>query len=199
MTFAARVVQALGPGLRGMGGEQLVDLVEALTSQVEQTDEITTPAARLWPPVFDLETTPYPRTLGAATGTVVPFGLTLEQQRDYVAERPAQRRGTPRALEAAVRDALIGGRTVELIERDGSPWQLTVRVYLAELGPGGATAVLAAALTQKPYGLVIRVEVANGASYRHMTEHHGDTLADFADAFPNYAAATSHAAEETCD
>lgn len=195
MTFAARVVDALGPALREQGGPQLVALVEALTNELELTDETATPTTRAWPPMFDASATPYPRTLGSATGTPVPFGLTLEQQRAYVLERPVQRRGTPGAIKAAVRDAL-NGRTVELRERDGSPWHLTVRVYQAHLAAGGAEAVRAAALTQKPYGVTIGVEVATGATYRHLRERHGPTYAELSASLPAYAETTGHPAEE---
>lgn len=194
MTFSDRVLDGLGPALLRQGGAVLVDLVEALTGPLQDVAASAASNGRAWPVVFDLAETPYPAALGSATGTPVPAGLTVEKQRAYVTERPGQRRGTPAAIIAAVRETLSATRTVELNERDGSPWHLTIRVFEAELPAGGAAAVKAAALTQKPYGITITIDVKvlpGAASYQHLSEEHG-TYAELSVEFPTYAAMTAH-------
>lgn len=195
MSFSARVLDGLGRAFLLQGGPVLVDLVEALTAPLQDVDTSATPSGRSWPVVFDLAETPYPSVLGSALGTPVPRGLTVEKQRDYVTQRPAQRRGTPAAIVAAVRETLSSTRTVELEERDGSPWHLTIRVLEAELPDGGAEAVKAAALTQKPYGITVTIDVKvlpGTATYQHLSEAHGATYAELSAEFPTYASMTAH-------
>jgi hypothetical protein len=194
--FSDRVLEALGPALTARAGTLLEPLVDGLTSELGATDALLSPAGdEAWPVVFDLDTTPHPAWLGQTAGTRVPGGLSRQQQREYVQDRRAWRRGTPGAIRAAVAATLRGSRRVELLERNGSPWQLTVQVYSSEV-PGGDTApVLAAAQSQKPVGIVVDVQVLTGATYAHMTAAHGPTYADFAAAFPTYDQARDHIPE----
>lgn len=194
--FSDRVVEALGPAFAERAGALLVPLVDGLTSEVAATDALLSPAGGdAWPVAFDLDTTPLPAWLGQTAGTRVPGGLTRQQQREYVQDRRAWRRGTPAAIRAAVAATLRGSRRVELVERDGSPWHLTVQVYASEVPGGDSAPVLAAALSQKPVGIVVDVQVLTGATYEHMTTAHGPTYADFAAAFPTYDQARDHIPE----
>jgi hypothetical protein len=193
--FSDRVLEALGPGFTEQAGELLPPFVDGLTKEAAATDALLDATDDGWPVAFDLDATPYPAWLGQTAGTRVPAGLTLQQQREYVRDRRAWRRGTPRAIRAAVAATLRGSRRVELLEREGSPWRFTVQVYASEV-PGGDTGpILAAARSQKPVGIIATVDVLTGATYQHMTTSHGPTYADFATAFPTYADARDHVPE----
>jgi hypothetical protein len=133
--------------------------------------------------------------LGQAAGTRVPGGLTRQEQREYVTSRRAWRRGTPAAIKAAVAAKLRGSRRVDLVERDGTAGHLRVQVYESEV-PGGDTApILAAALSQKPVGITVEIEVLSGATVQHMTDFHGPTVADYAAAFAAVGDARDHVPE----
>lgn len=194
---AGRVLDALGDAYRRAAGPLLEPLVDGLTAQLVDVDERVEPTERGWARVFDLDTTTDPAWLGRAIGSKVPGDLTVEQARAFVRERAYWRRGTPGAIAAAVAALLVGQRRVDLIERDGSPWRLTIRVYAAEVPPGVTAAQLkAAASTQKPVGIVVTVDVVAGATFAHMAAEHGPTFADEAVDFPTFADATNHLPEE---
>lgn len=202
---AARILEALGEGMRRHAGTGLGELVNGYATPLAGIDERLQNTARGWPAAFDVGSTPDPAWIGAATGTTVPGNLTLEEQRDYVRDRASWRRGTPLAIARAAARGLAGttGR-VDLIERDGSPWALGFRVWLAEVSDDGADAVLTAAYDEKPVGLVLTtVEVVEGSTYEHMKAEHGPTYEAHApefdtydDSFPNAETAKFHVPEE---
>jgi hypothetical protein len=203
---AARIVEALGDALGRRGGGQLDDLVDGLAAPIDDSDRRIAPTSRGWAGAFDLDTTPEPKWIGSAIGSPLPGGLTLDQQRDYVRSRAYWRRGTPGAIKGAVRSLLTGTRRVDLVERDGGPWRLSVRTYAAET-PAGESEIVAAAETQKPVGIVVSgAEVVSGASWDHIAEHHG-TWEDVLDEFgtwdsgpaPDAATLTYHVPEEGTD
>lgn len=177
MAVADRVLEGLGPAYRAAAGELLPDLVGGLTSELEVVDALVQPAPGGWAAIFDLDTTPQPRWLGSATGTTVPGGLTLEQQRSYVRDRPAWRRGSLDAMAAAVLALLTDPARVGFVERhEANAWHLQIRVY----GAVGVTEaeILAAAKTQKPVGLVIDgVELVPAYTYEDLSLLYADYLA----------------------
>lgn len=190
-TLAARVLDGVGPALRRRAGVLLADLVEALTSEGETGHALAQPAGRWgWATAFDLPTTPLPGWLGRATGTRVPAGLAVEEQRAYVTGRAINRRGTPAAIRAAAQSLLTGTRRVDLFERDTGPAHFAVRVYAAQAATIDEADVVAAVDEQKPVGLTFDAEIVSGATYDHMLDEHGPTYEAWADAFPTYDAAT---------
>lgn len=197
MTAAARVLEALGQTFRELAGPLLAPLVEGLAEPLEDTDTRFALTPRGWAQVYDLNTTPDPAWLGQAIGARIPAGLTVEQARSYISDRAYWRRGTPEAMRGALQPLLVGQRRVHFVERDGSPWALTVRVYEGEVAPGVTFDDLkAAAETQKPVGIVLTLDLAPSATYAHFADEHGPTYADVADDFPTYEAASSHVPEE---
>lgn len=188
-----RVLQGLGPALRAQGGPLLEDLVDALVSEMETADKLLQPTSRGWAGAFDLDYTPVPAWLGNITGTRVPTDLDVDAQRDFVLARPSWRRGTLVALISAVTATLTGLKRVTVTERDGGPWRLTVTTYAGETPDQAAT--LAAALSQKPVGIVLDLQVVPGATYQHMLDEHGPTYTAFAADFPTYADAIAHLPE----
>ena len=192
---ADRVLDALGEGFRDRAGALVEPLVDGLTEPLAEVDELVQPTDRGWGTVFDLDATPVPAWYGNATGTTVPGGLTIEEQREYVRSRPRFRRGSPTAVKGAVAALLTGTRRVDLFERDGSPWNLRVRTYSAESTGLTEADLLAAAGTQKPVGITLSAEVALGASYDHHTAEH-PTYEDFAATYTSYDEASIHVPEE---
>lgn len=195
MAFSDRVLAALGENLIKRAGPQLPDLVNAYTTHADDVDALTSTTPRGWPTLVDLDTTPYPDLLGAALGSRVPAGLTKAQQRAYIRQRPRWRRGTAGSIEAAVA-AVAPGVRVDLFERDGSPWALTVRVTGSDIQPATLAAIRREVEAQKPAGIVLTFETVAGASYAHMTQEHGPTYADYQARFSTFAAAIQHVPEE---
>jgi ribosomal protein L18 len=193
VSFASRALAGMGAAFRRRAGALLEPIVTALSSGVDPADKITGTDAGPFSNVFHLDRTDHPAWLGQATGTPVPGGLSLEAQREYVRERPNARRGTPGAVRAVVRSTLRGSRRVQLVERDGTPDHVRVQVYNSEVTD--LTATTAAAMSQKPVGLLLAVEVLSGATYAHMTTAHGPSYADFTARFPTYADARDHVPE----
>lgn len=193
MTFASRVLAGMGAAFPRRAGALLEPLVDALTSGVQTAAGIVGTKDKPFPDVFHLDRTPYPSFVGAATGTPVPGGLSLEAQRAYVRDRPAQRRGTPGAIREAVKATLVGSKRVELVERTPNVDTVTVQVYSSE-APDTAKAE-SAARSQKPVGLLLTFNVLTGATYSHMTTTHGPSYGDFSAAFATYTAARDHTPE----
>lgn len=157
MSFMSRVLDALGAGFRDRSGPMLELLVDGLTTELERVDVLIQPAPGGWPTLFDLDTTPQPAWLGTITGTTVPPGLTLEEQRAYVRDRAAWRRGSLDAIAAAIRTLLTDPASghVGVIERPGgNAWHLQILVYDDDT-TATAAQILAAAATQKPVGLIL--------------------------------------------
>lgn len=193
---ATRVLEALGETFVRRAGALLEPLVDGLTDPLADVDELLQPTERGWARGLDLEETPIPGWIGAATGTKVPGGLTLEQQRDFVRDRATWRRGSPQAIKGAVAQLLTGTRRVDLFERDGSPWHMRIRTYAAETAVSITEAeLIAAAASQKPVGITVDVEVAPGATFDHFTAEH-TTFDDFASAYETFDEASAHVPEE---
>lgn len=191
---ADRVLEALGATFRRRAGDLLPPLVESLATPLDAVDQVVAPTARGWARIFDLDTTTQPSTLGAATGTVLPSGLTLEQQRAYLREQPSRRRGSSTSIIAAAR-AAAPGRMVDLFERLGSPWNLQVRLTGGANDPATIAAVRAAVELQKPVGITLDVIVVAGATVAHVAAHHGPTVAQLAAEFPTVADLATHIPE----
>ncbi|MBB3041032.1 hypothetical protein [Nocardioides soli] len=179
MSVAERVVDGLGPAFQKAAGPVLDDLAGGLTSELETADLLATPTPGGWSAAFDLVTTPDPAWLGSATGTTVPAGLTLEEQRAYVRERPAWRRGSLDAMASAVRTLLAAPSRVGFAERhDANAWRLRILVYAADASGITEAQVLAAAATQKPVGLVLDgVTVVPAVTYDDLAGMYDDYAA----------------------
>lgn len=192
---ADRILAALGEALRRRAGVLLEDVVDGYAAPLSPVDELLQPTDRGWPAAFDVDATPDPAWVGEATGTTVPRGLSVEDQRAYVRDRASWRRGTPRAVKGAVADVLTGTRRVDLFERDGSPWHLRIQTYSAESAGVDEADLVAAAGTQKPVGITLEAEVALGASYEHHAAEWA-TYEEWAAAYSTYEEASLHVPEE---
>lgn len=175
----------------------LLRFVQALVAPLAQVDILArdTDAGPGWSGVFDVDRAPgYALPwLAQLVGVRLPGGLTDAEQRDVIRDRRGWKRGTPSAIRAAARTALVGSRRVELFERDGSAYRLRVRTYQSETPD--TVALEAAVRQEKPAGLVLTFEVLSGATYAHMTSAHGPAYSNFTTAFGSYAAARDHTPE----
>jgi hypothetical protein len=189
-----RVLDALGETYRKRAGALLAPVVESFVGPAVDLDQMLEPTDRGWARIYDATQTPAPATLGAATGTPIPSGLTLEQQRAYLVEQPGRRRGSAASIIAAAR-AAAPGRQVDLFERDGSPWRLEVRLTGGAADAPTIAAVTDAVQRQKPVGIILEVTVTAGATYDHMRLHHGATYNAQAAAFGTYDDERTHVPE----
>lgn len=194
MTVAERALEGLGEAFRDRAGPLLQPVLEALADPADDVDDHVAPTPGGWARLFDLDTTAAPATLGAVTGTQLPSGLTLEQQRTYLREQPSRRRGSAASIEAAAR-AAAPGRQVDLFERLGSPWHLQVRLTGGTSDPATITAVEAAVALQKPVGITLEVVVVAGASVNHVKTHHGPSVAQLATQFATVDDLATHVPE----
>lgn len=192
---AGRVLDALGEAFIDRAGPLLPLLVHELTRPMVDTDEAIATTDRGWAAIFDLDLTPQPGWLGNATGTQAPTYATTEEQRDYVRERPSWRRATPSSLLAAIRSVYPTGR-VDITERDGSPWRISVRVYDAEADADAQRALAIALEEQRPTGIILELLAAEGATIAHAAAEHGPTIADLAADFATIADLVEHIPEE---
>lgn len=128
-----------------------------------------------WSQLFDVERCPgYALPfLAQVAGTKVTVGASEEQQRDEVRRRAGQARGRPASLISAVQATLTGDKTVRLVERaGGSAWQVVVVTRTSETPDSAAT--LAAALSQKPGGIVLTLVVSDDPIWFEATLTYAD-------------------------
>lgn len=108
--------------------------------------------------------------LGQFVGVKPLASATLSQKRDRVADKEGFNRGSPSSLVAAARLYLIGNKTVNLSERDTSPYHLSVTTYTSETPD--SSKVLAALMGQKPAGLVLTYSTLPGQSWGQLKSNH---------------------------
>lgn len=180
--------EAIGPGITSQDPERvLLAWLDGPGSLLGEVDDVVrdSDTAPGWAGELTAESSHRTRWTGQLLGVVIPDGLTDEQQRALIVERPATRRGTLPALVAAARALLTDTRYVSVRERDTSAYHLTVTTY-AEETPDPA-AVNAALQGAKPAGLVLAHVVATKTSYavqeamltRSYTTHEGDSALTF--------------------
>lgn len=162
------VHERLGPALTAddeATGWTLLAFLDAGVRPLGEVDDVVrdTDAGLGWARELDPELTSRPAFLGQFVGATVPAGMSDDDARHLVRDRPAVRRGSPGALRSAAQQHLTGARRVDLFERDGSPYRVRVRTYTAQT-PDPA-AVLRALLEAKPAGLTLVHEVFAGLPY----------------------------------
>lgn len=192
--FSARVLDGLGEALLERAGLSLRDLVGGLATVADVVDAGTTATGPGgWPAFADLDATPWPRTLAILVGAEIPTNATPSEVRDLI-RGWSRIRGTLTQLQAAA-DAAAPGLRVDILERHGSPWRFTVRLYAAEATEADRAAVQAALEPLKPVGLVMTVALA-GATYAHLAAEHGPTYADDTTTWATAGEQAGHAPEE---
>lgn len=119
-----------------------------------------------WEIIFNVdlcppEALPY---LAQFVGVHFEDSLTVEQQRAKIKERPAFKRGTLAAIEAAARQHLTGSQFVFIEERSGgNAYRLLVRTFTAHTPEPAVTK--ADIITQKPAGIALDYAAMAGKTY----------------------------------
>jgi hypothetical protein len=139
-------------------GWPLLTLVQALAEMGRQVEDLVRPDdpdRRAWDPLLDVDLSPDWNLpyIGQYVGVRVTPGGTPAQWRAQIRGVGGFKRGTVAAMREAVRATLTGTQFVDIIERDGDPWHITVTTRSAET-PNPAAA-LAAAMSQKAAGLIL--------------------------------------------
>ena len=118
-----------------------------------------------WSHVLDVDRAPaaWLPWLSQFVGVRLIPGETEAQNRDRIKRRDGLKRGTVNAMRAAVEDTLTGTKHVILNERNGSAYRLSVRTLGTETPD--PTKTLAAALSQKPAGIVLDYGTYTGPTY----------------------------------
>jgi len=158
-SFAATLYDSMAPlaAQDSIYNWSLLILCNAIGQMYQLVDDWVRdqPAGLGWTILLDLNRCPtYALAwLGQFVGVRIPAGLTDAQQRAWILSTPGWKRGTPAAMVAAVQATLTGTKSVTLVERDGDPYNLTVKTLTAETPNPTATANAIA--SQKPAGLVL--------------------------------------------
>lgn len=144
-------------------------LFERIHLLVSGREDVPGWASLLDPDLCPAELLPH---LAQYAGVVLEPNLTEQQQRDKIRLPENFRRGGPGAMRQAIERTLTGNRVILIAERQGSAYGLWVRTYASETPSSAATE--AAAISQKPAGIVLTYEAVSGQSW-------GDLISDRAD------------------
>jgi hypothetical protein len=125
-----------------------------------------------WADIVDLSVAPssFLDWLGQFVGVQPVGNLTDAQKRQRIANKEGFKRGSVPAMRSAAQVYLTGSKTVNLYERDTSPYHITVNTYTAET-PDSA-AVQRALISQKPAGIVLTYTVTPGQTWGQMMAAH---------------------------
>lgn len=201
-------------------GYPLLRWLDGIGRQLQVVDDLCRDTSGFpgWSVVLDPVRCPtaYLPWQGQFVGVTVDPTLTDAQQRAQIIGEGGFARGTPSALVATAQRFLTGAKTVNLIERDGDPYTLTINVYAAQVAnqsysslsaaystyaqlsaayptyanmTGPAAELLVALMAAKPAGLVLYVNVLSGETYGQLSTNYA-TYAALSAAFPTYQAMT---------
>lgn len=189
MTTATRIHDHLGTEVRdGIP----VEFVEALVGPLQDIDDVVRDNGPEtgWSVMLDLDRIPADNLawLAQFIGAEIIPGLSDAEQRDRIRDAEGFRRGTRGAMENAAKSTLTGTKKVNIFERDGGAYLLTVQTYATQTPDAVRTE--AAIRSQKPGGLVLTYVLVTGATYAELDTEYG-TYADMDAAFADYAAQTS--------
>lgn len=133
-------------------------LCEGIGCMLAQVAEVVDPDGDVPPyaPILDVDLCPDWALpwLAQWVGVRLPAGTSADAARVLIRDVAGFRRGTPAAMRAAITPFLTGNKTIYFRERDGSAYQLEVVTLTGETPD--PTAAHAAALSQKPAGIVMR-------------------------------------------
>jgi hypothetical protein len=118
-------------------GWPLLHFIQAVGATVADIEDVVydTDDGPGWSAAVDLDRAPARLLswLAQLNGTVPRTDLTDTAYRTHIREAGAQKRGTPGAMIAAAQAQLTGSKSVRLLERDTSPYHLTVVVRPSEV------------------------------------------------------------------
>lgn len=176
---------------RADGSGDLRKFVDVLMSPVDEVAGIVRDSDDYvgWGRLLDVDAAPEEALpwLAQFVGVTPLRGLDSESQRLRIKSAAGFKRGSVEGIKAAAAQFLVGGRQVDVFERDGgSAWRFRVRTYRAETPNPVAVKEAIAAL--KPAGVVFVHEVQQGLSindvpatigeYTQSIESFSDTTSD---------------------
>jgi hypothetical protein len=141
-SFAAKLVRRHGPWLTA----DLDGFLRAVASMFDQVVlySADTDDQEGWVVLFDpdlcpVEALPY---LGQVVGEILPTGLPEAAAREWIADNPNARRGTPESVFQAAQRRLTGGRLVSMFERyQGTVDVVAIRTNVSQTpNPAGTLA-----------------------------------------------------------
>jgi hypothetical protein len=177
----------------------LLDLCEAVAGRLTPIEAVIRDDPNTddpgWSIVMDVDRAPpeWLAWLAQFAGVRLLPGLSDADQRTRIKNTDGFKRGTPTAIVTAVQAYLTGGKTVYLTERAGSAYRLTVATKAAET-PNTA-AVAAAALQQKPAGIVMTVTTVAGGDYATVRDTHSD-YTDVKNTYATYSEVLSNPSKQ---
>lgn len=173
---AERLIDALGPMVNPDDeSDHLRTYLEALARQLDfvadlsADDDDGTPGYSV---LFDPDRVPAVLLpfVGQFVGVSMPEALDESQRRLRLRETDGFRRGTPAAIRGAARQYLTGTKTVYLIERQGSAYQLTVATNASETPDPDV--VERAVSAQIPAGIVVTITTVSGGTFASLRDTH---------------------------
>lgn len=153
-------------------GYALENLVAALAKPLDDLDDILGDQYGMngWGLAWNPVTAPaaWLPWLAQIVGAQLVAGETEDQSRDRVIAAAGQRRGTRDAMVAAAQRSLTGARFVRVVERDGSPYRVTVITRTSETPDPAAVVRDITARDVKPAGLIVTHLVAAGQTWNEV-------------------------------
>lgn len=144
-------------------------VVAALAETLAEPQQIVDDVARdqedgqlAWQPALDPDTAPSVLLpwLAQFPGVALPPDASEQEWRDRIKQAAGYYRGTVRAIREEVQRTLTGTKSVIVLEQVSSdPWAVTVKTRTGETP--NVTATTAAALSQKPAGMLMTVVVSD--------------------------------------
>ena len=153
----------------------LQDVSDLVSDTADQVDDVSPvdgggamrwSAGQGWSQLFDVDRCPpaWLPILAVFAGVVVPAGMSTVDARGRIRSAPGRRAATVGALRQSVAETLTDTKTVGIVERDGSAYQVTVQTYASETPDVAATE--ASALRQTPTWLVLSFDTVPGPTWQ---------------------------------
>lgn len=145
--------------------EILTNIVGACSQAFQQLDTLANNDGSQppWAYLLDIDNLPDEGVawFGQFVGTIVNPNLTVAQQRQQIRDRLGWQRGTTIAMLSAVKVLLTGTQTVDIVERDTSPYHFNIATYSDETPDQNV--VLLAIEANKPAGLQFLYSIIGGS------------------------------------
>lgn len=153
------------------GGYHLLRFLDPVGSQLGYVDDLVRDDGPVsgWGKSLDPDAAraEHLRWLGQFVGVRMAQALSEAEKRERVKNREGWDRGKVASLRRAAQLFLTGNKTVEIYERDGSPYRLRVRTF--SIQTTDAARLSAELQKRKPGGLILTHEVVAGGSYNQLS------------------------------
>lgn len=176
-------------------GDALAWLCQAYATAFNQLYDVQVDEPVPWAKLMDADTCPVwaLEWLAQFNGVTLASESTEAQKRAAITSLGGQQRGNLTVLRATAQQYLSGNKSVTVLERDSSPYHLTVVTYESETPVAAATRteIGNALQAQKPAGLVLVYRVDPGWSVGEVETSIYTTVASIEAAFATVQAVES--------